>query len=139
MALRRGVQAPLLQLGHMPRLHQTCHSTAATHRSLATRSIGRTFNAEYAAMIRHFGIEPRTAAVGAKEQNGDVESVIGRSSGGWSRHAISKSARLAVGPPQGSSLADRIGWRPGGSSQGAGRGREERGELSEVRRARQRE
>lgn len=73
VALRRGVQAALFQLGRVPRFHQTDHSTAATHQ-IARDAVDRTFNAEYAAMIRHFGMEPRTTAVGAKEQNGDVEA-----------------------------------------------------------------
>lgn len=73
VALRRGVQAALFQLGRVPRFHQTDHSTAATHQ-IAHDAVDRAFNAEYAAMMRHFGMEPRTTAVGAKEQNGDVEA-----------------------------------------------------------------
>lgn len=72
-ALRRGVQAALFQLGRVPRFHQTDHSTAATHQ-IARDAVDRTFNADYAAVMRHFGMEPRTTAVGAKEQNGDVEA-----------------------------------------------------------------
>lgn len=75
-ALRRGVQAALFQLGRVPRFHQTDHSTAATHQ-IARDAVDRTFNAEHAAMMRHFGMEPRTTAVGAKEQNGDVEASNG--------------------------------------------------------------
>lgn len=73
VALRRGVQAALFQLGRVPRYHQTDHSTGATHQ-ISRDAADRTFNAEYAAMMRHFGMEPRTTAVGAKEQNGDVEA-----------------------------------------------------------------
>lgn len=72
-ALRRGVQAALFQLGRVPRFHQTDHSTAATHQ-IARDAEDRTFNTEYSGMMRHFGMEPRTTAVGAKEQNGDVEA-----------------------------------------------------------------
>ena len=64
-ALRRGVQAALFQLGRVPRFHQTDHSTAATHQ-IARDAEDRTFNDEYAAVMRHFGMEPRTTAVGAK-------------------------------------------------------------------------
>ncbi len=73
-AIRRGVQSALFRLGHHPTWHQTDHSTAATH------EVGdgdREFNGEYASMIAHFGMRPRTTAVGAKEQNGDVESSNG--------------------------------------------------------------
>jgi hypothetical protein len=72
-ALRRGVQAALFQLGRVPRFHQTDHSTAATHQ-IARDAQDRTFNEEYKAVMRHFRMEPRTTAVGAKEQNGDVEA-----------------------------------------------------------------
>jgi hypothetical protein len=81
--LRRGVQAALFQLGRVPEFHQTDNSTAATHRipdgrSVLVDTIGRRpFNAEYLALMRHFGMKPRTTAIGAKEQNGDVEASNG--------------------------------------------------------------
>ena len=70
-ALRCGVQATLFRLGCVPAVHQTDNSTAATHELGAGR---RGFNAEYLAVMAHFGLRPRTIAVGAKEQNGDVEA-----------------------------------------------------------------
>jgi hypothetical protein len=73
VALRRGVQAALFQLGRVPKYHQTDHSTGATHQ-IARDAEGRTFNEEYLAMVRHFGMDARTIAVGKKEQNGDVEA-----------------------------------------------------------------
>jgi hypothetical protein len=82
-ALRRGVQAALFQLGRVPEYHQTDNSTAATHRVpdgklvLADGGGKRPFNDEYLAMMRHFGMKPRTTEVGAKEQNGDVEASNG--------------------------------------------------------------
>jgi transposase len=75
-ALRRGVQAAMFQLGRVPRFHQTDHSTAATHQ-ISRDAADRTFNEEYKAVMRHLGMEPRTTAVGAKEQNGDVEASNG--------------------------------------------------------------
>ncbi len=75
-ALRRGVQAALFQLGRVPQFHQTDHSTAATHQ-ISKSAKDRTFNEEYASIMRHFGMTPRTTAVGAKEQNGDVEASNG--------------------------------------------------------------
>lgn len=74
LALRRGVQSGLLHLGRKPTWHQTDNSTAATH-ELATGQRG--FNDEYAAMMRHFGMKPRTIGVGESEQNGDVEAANG--------------------------------------------------------------
>ena len=80
-AMRKGVQRALFQLGRVPRYHQTDNSTAATHRipdgQAAFEDGKRPFNAEYVALMRHFGMTPRTTAVGAKEQNGDVESANG--------------------------------------------------------------
>lgn len=81
-ALRRGVQRALFQLGRVPRHHQTDNSTAATHRIPDGRRVvaegrKRPFNEEYLALMRHFGMAPRTTAVGAKEQNGDVEASNG--------------------------------------------------------------
>lgn len=73
-AIRRGVPSAIFRLGHHPIWHQTDNSTAATH------ELGdgdRDFNREYASMIAHFGMKPRTIKVGDKEQNGDVEAANG--------------------------------------------------------------
>jgi len=74
MAIRRGVQKALFTLGRVPRYHQTDHSTAATHELSGGK---RGFNEEYAALMDHFGMTPRTTGVGKKEQNGDVEALNG--------------------------------------------------------------
>jgi hypothetical protein len=81
-ALRRGVQAALFQLGRVPQHHQTDCSTAATHRiaeGQAEQVEGRKrrFNKEYLVLMGHYRMQPRTTAVGAKEQNGDVEASNG--------------------------------------------------------------
>jgi len=81
-ALRKGVQRALFQLGRVPRFHQTDCSTAATHQipeGQAARAEGsqRRFNAEYVALMKHFGMTPRTIEPGEKEQNGDVEAANG--------------------------------------------------------------
>lgn len=78
-ALRRGVQRAVFQLGRVPLHHQTDNSTAATHRipdgeRAVVEGRKRPFNDSYVAMMRHFGMTPRTTEVGAKEQNGDVEA-----------------------------------------------------------------
>ena len=74
-ALQRGVQATVFRLGRVPRYHQTDNTTAATH---DLRTGGRRgFNAEYEALMRHLGMEPRTIQVGQKHQNGDVEALQG--------------------------------------------------------------
>jgi hypothetical protein len=73
-SIRRGVQAAVFQLAYVPRFHQTDNSTAATH---DLRTGKRGFNEDYERMVAHFGMEPRTIAVGDKEQNGDIESANG--------------------------------------------------------------
>jgi len=70
-ALRDGVQNAFFRLGHLPKFHQTDNSTAATH-DITTGKRG--FNAEYLALMRHLSLRARTTEVGAKEQNGSVES-----------------------------------------------------------------
>lgn len=81
-SLRRGVQRALFQLGRVPQFHQTDNSTGATHKiSEADKATQpgkkRVFNKDYLALVDHFGMTPRTTTIGAKEQNGDVESSNG--------------------------------------------------------------
>jgi hypothetical protein len=72
MAIRRGVQSALFRLGRVPGYLQSDNSSAATH---DLRESGkRGFNEEYEDFVRHFGMKPRTIAVGQSHQNGDVES-----------------------------------------------------------------
>src|SRR5258708_6501763 len=103
MALRRGVQAALFRLGRAPVFHQTDHSTAATHNIVhvaidASPREKRPFNDDYLALMRHYGMTPRTTGVGEKEQNGDVEA----SNGGVKRRR--RQARLRPGSRE---FADR--------------------------------
>ena len=71
-SLRRGVQSALFRLGKVPEFLQVDNSTAATHRG--SNGGKREFNEDHLAMTDHFGLTPRTIAVGEKEQNGDVEA-----------------------------------------------------------------
>jgi hypothetical protein len=73
-AFRKGVPAALTQLGRRPKYHQTDNSTGATH-SLSSGK--REFNDDYVAFMDQLGMEPRTIAVGKKEQNGDIEASNG--------------------------------------------------------------
>jgi hypothetical protein len=74
LALKQGVQSALFRLGRRPQWHQTDNSTAATHRPSKGN---RKFNDDYAALMNHLGMKPRTIAIGKKEQNGDVEAANG--------------------------------------------------------------
>lgn len=71
LAVRRGVQSSLFQLGKLPEYLQSDSLTAATH------DLGggfREFNEEYRAFVEHFGMKPRKTGIGKANQNGDVES-----------------------------------------------------------------
>jgi len=89
-ALRRGVQRAVFQLGHVTRWHQTDNSSAATH---DLRTGKRGFNEEYLVLVRHLGMEPRTTAVGAKEQNGDTESAHGALKRALEQHLLLRGSR----------------------------------------------
>lgn len=74
LALRRGAQTALFELGRVPRDHQTDNTTAATH---DLRTGKRGFNEEYRDLMDHLGMEPRTIGIGESHQNGDVEAANG--------------------------------------------------------------
>ena len=61
LALKRGLQGALFQLGRVPGWLQTDNSTAATH-ELSTGKRG--FNDEYEELVAHFGMKPRTIGIG---------------------------------------------------------------------------
>ena len=74
LALRRGLQSALFELGRIPKAHQTDNSTSATH---SLESSKRDFNEDYVKLVKHFKMEPWKTAVGQKEQNGDIEAANG--------------------------------------------------------------
>jgi len=77
LSIRKGLQATLVQLGHIPGEHWTDHSTAATHEVGPDENGKRDFNLRYLEVMRHFSITPRTTQVDAPNENGDVESANG--------------------------------------------------------------
>ncbi len=89
-ALRRGVQAAVFRLGRVAHFHQTDNSTAATH---DLRTGKRGFNAEYEALMRHLGMEPRTIEPGQKHQNGDVEALNGALKRRLEQHLLLRGSR----------------------------------------------
>lgn len=90
MALRRGMQAALFQLGRVPTWHQTDNSTAATH-DLASGKRG--FNDEYKAVVTHFGMKARTIEPGESHQNGDVEALNGALKRRLEQHLLVRGSR----------------------------------------------
>lgn len=90
LSLRRGIQTALWRLGRVPEWHQTDNSTAATH---DLRTGRRGFNTEYAELMSHLGMKPRTIAVGAAHQNGDVEASNGALKRRLEQHLLLRGSR----------------------------------------------
>ena len=89
-AMRSGMQAALVRLGRVPEWHQTDNSTAATH-DLTTGK--RVFNDDYKDLVDHFGMKPRTIAVGESHQNGDVEALNGALKRRLNQHLLMRGSR----------------------------------------------
>ena len=68
---RRRARAGLWQLGGVPQHHRTDHLSAAI-RPLDADGHALA-NARYAALLRHYGMEPTTNTLGVAHENGDVE------------------------------------------------------------------
>lgn len=77
LALKKGVQAALRRLGHVPREHWTDHSTAATHAIGGGGNEHWKYIKGYKDLMDHFGMKPETINVAAPHENGDVESANG--------------------------------------------------------------
>lgn len=70
-ALAEGLERCLWQLGGVPRQHRTDHLSAAIR---PLDSPGRAEATDrYAALLRHYGLEPTTNNAGVAHENGDVE------------------------------------------------------------------
>lgn len=97
LAVRLGLQSALAQLGHVPRIHQTDNTSAATHR-LGVVDRGqlageRGYNAEYQELVDHFGLEPRTIHVHSPNENGDVEAGNGALQRALEQHLLLRGQR----------------------------------------------
>jgi hypothetical protein len=88
LAIRLGLQSALVKLEHVPQIHQTDNTTAATHNLGPTQRDKspeeRGFNAEYLQLLAYFGMAPRTIHVNSPNENGDIES----SNGGFKRAVV---------------------------------------------------
>lgn len=103
LSIRRGLQAALFRLEVVPEFHQTDNSTAATHGARREDGSfvgwnegarpGRRFNDDYLALMKHFGLKPRTTGVGKKEQNGDVEALNGSLKRRLEQHLLLRGSR----------------------------------------------
>jgi len=81
LAIKLGFQSALQRLGYVPKMHQVDSTTAATHDLKAAEGrraeSGRYYNAEYLALVGHYGIEPRTTHIASPNENGDIEAMHG--------------------------------------------------------------
>jgi len=97
LAIRLAVQSALVQLGHVPKIHQTDNTTAATHNlSPATREQSleaRGFNEEYLQLMAHFGLEPRTIHLASPNENGDIEAANGAFKRAVAQHLLLRGSR----------------------------------------------
>jgi len=93
LALQRSLSSSLLKLGHVPEYHQTDNSSAATSRVSGGQAGERGYNDSYLALLNHFGLKPRTIALGQPEQNGDVESSHGGLKQALQQHLLLRGSR----------------------------------------------
>lgn len=93
VALKHGVQAAIWKLGHLPVEHWTDHSTAATHLVGGAEGAGWKYNLNYEALMKHFGVQPRTIQVGCPNENGDVESSNGHLKNRLRQHLLLRGSR----------------------------------------------
>ena len=97
LSIRLGLQSTLIKLGHVPAVHQTDHSTAATHKLGAAdrekSAQDRGFNDEYLQLLAHYGIEARSIHVASPNENGDVESSNGGLKRAVKQHLLLRGSR----------------------------------------------
>jgi hypothetical protein len=97
LAIRLGLQSALIKLGHVPQIHQTDNTSAATHnlgpnqRDKSPEERG--FNAEYLQLLAHYGMEPRTIHVNSPNENGDIESSNGGFKRAVTQHLLLRGSR----------------------------------------------
>jgi hypothetical protein len=70
-ALAEGIEGALWQFGGVPAQHRTDHLGAAIHPLPADEQVA--FKERYAALMRHYGMQPTMNNTGVAHENGDVE------------------------------------------------------------------
>lgn len=92
LAIRLGLQSALIKLGHVPKIHQTDNSTAATHNlgqnTGEKEPDARGFNEEYLQLVAHYGMEPQTIHVDSPDENGDIEASNGTFKNAVKQHLL---------------------------------------------------
>lgn len=98
VALRLALGSALVRLGHVPRVHQTDRTSAATHRLVGVNDRGRPvadrgFNPEYLDLLAHYGLEPRMTHRASPNENGDVEASNGATQRAIAQHLLLRGGR----------------------------------------------
>jgi hypothetical protein len=98
VALRLALGSALVRLGHVPRVHQTDRTSAATHRLVGVTDRGRAvaergYNAEYLELLAHYGLEPRMTHRASPNENGDVEAGNGAFQRALAQHLLLRGSR----------------------------------------------
>jgi len=99
VALMTGFQSAVRELGHVPNVHQTDNTTAATHNLKAMceegrrAESGRIYNEDYLALLEHFGVQPRTTHLDASNENGDIEAANGALKRAVEQHLLLRGSR----------------------------------------------
>jgi transposase len=92
LSLKAGLCSALWELGGVPVLLQTDHSSTATH-PVRRAARERGFNPEYLELCRHLEIEPRTINKACPNENGDVESAHGHLKRRLEAHLVLRGSR----------------------------------------------
>jgi hypothetical protein len=97
LAIRLGLQSSLIKLGHIPLVHQTDNTTAATHKlgvdGRHKNLQERGFNEEYLQLLAHYGLEARSIHLASPNENGDVESSNGGLKRAVEQHLLLRGSR----------------------------------------------
>lgn len=93
LAVQRGLQSSLLKLGYVPLYHQTDNSSAAVCRVQGSAGQEPVYTQGYLDLLNHFGLKPRTIAVGCPQQNGDIEASNGHLKQALEQHLLLRGSR----------------------------------------------
>lgn len=93
LAYQRALQASLVKLGAVPQYHQTDNSSAVTHQVSRSAETERGYNLAYLALLKHYGLTPRTIHIGRPEENGDIEASNGGLKQALRQHLLLRGSR----------------------------------------------
>lgn len=99
LAISRGFQEAVRELRHVPQVHQTDNTTAATHdlrevsEDVESTDSGRVYNEHYRALLDHYRVEPRTTHLDCPDENGDIEAANGAFGRALKQHLLLRGSR----------------------------------------------